>query len=80
MVAKLAMDKVFEELSVPNNLFEQQKIFVSEMWVEEETDTLIVGLLVLNRKNEKEFKVILEKMYNQKVRIKFIQSDGATVY
>lgn len=80
MLAKLAMDKVFEELSVPNNLFEQQKIFVSEMWVEEETDTLIVGLLVLNRKNEKEFKVILEKIFNQEVRIKFIQSDGATVY
>ncbi|WP_066299188.1 hypothetical protein [Bacillus sp. FJAT-29937] len=56
---KTAHDKLYEEVGEKDNLFEQNGIEISSMWADEETKTLHVGLLKLNKKTEKKFKTIL---------------------
>jgi len=67
-------DKLYEEIVKKENLFKQNGIELSSIWADEESKTLHVGLLKLNKKTEKKFKTILfDKVLHGSVKLHLLK-------
>lgn len=73
-----AFNKLNEEIRPSNNRFEQNGIIITLVGFDENTDTLVVGLLELNKETEKIFKkIFFEEISKKNVKLKLVQSDRA---
>lgn len=71
-----AHEKLYEEIGNKDNLFKQNGIELSSIWADEESKTLHVGLLKLNKKIEKKFKTILfDKVLHGSVKLHLFEEE-----
>ncbi|MFS0689000.1 hypothetical protein AB1K89_07145 [Sporosarcina sp. 179-K 8C2 HS] len=77
--ANIAKEKLGEELDNPNSVFRQDDLMVTSIGIDEENNTLEVGLLVLNRKTEKKFKATFfeDILHHKEVKLKLVQQEPA---
>ncbi|KAB2331591.1 hypothetical protein F7731_18640 [Cytobacillus depressus] len=72
----IAHDKLLEEVVKKNNLLIQNGIELSSIWADEQTETLHVGLLKINKRTEKKFKTILfDEILQGSVKLNLFQEE-----
>ncbi|MFS0688785.1 hypothetical protein AB1K89_06045 [Sporosarcina sp. 179-K 8C2 HS] len=80
--AIIAKEELSKELDNPNSMFRQGDLMVTSIGINEETNTLEVGLLVLNKETEKEFKATFFKdiLHHKEVKLKLVQQEPAAAH
>jgi uncharacterized protein YcfL len=73
----IAHEVLVEDMKNSNTL-EQEDIIITKIYVEEKTDSLVIGLLELNSETEKKLKkILLEEILHQEVNLKLIEAGRA---